>query len=96
MNLNKLVERMNHMSLADEFVERRFIVFQCYKCQHPAMEITTKKALEDNSDGSTKFQIETTCPRCQATDQFVINNGQEGEISASVNSGKVAKVANIK
>lgn len=84
------------MRLADEFVERRFIVFQCHKCQHPAMEITTKTAFETNPDGSTKFRIETTCPRCQATDQFGINDGQEGKISASANSGQVAKVANIK
>lgn len=57
MALNKLVERMNHMRLADEFVERRFIVFQCHKCQHPAMEITTKTAFETIQMAQLSFAL---------------------------------------
>ena len=83
------------MSLADEFVERRMLIFQCYKCEHPAMQIVEKESLGANQDGSTKYQVTLKCPRCKASDEFTLNDGEVDLASASINAGKVPNLKKV-
>ncbi|WP_125981241.1 hypothetical protein [Loigolactobacillus iwatensis] len=83
------------MALTDEFLTRRFMKFQCWQCQHPGMEITGKTPAGQNDDQSTRYQIEMTCPRCHAKDNYFINDGEEGKITPSEKSGNTADPENI-
>lgn len=83
------------MSVADEFVERRMLKFACHECNHPAQLITKKEKLGDNSDGSEKFKIELTCPRCKATDSFTLNDGSEGAASTSENTENTPDLSKV-
>ncbi|GKQ43396.1 hypothetical protein RD055328_13190 [Companilactobacillus sp. RD055328] len=76
------------MAFADEFVERRMLKFACYKCDHPAMLITKKEELEVNEDGSKKYKVELACPRCKATDEFILNDGAEDVAGIALNAKK--------
>lgn len=83
------------MSLADEFVTRRMLIFQCYNCEHPAMQIVEKSEIEQNPDGSTRYEIVLQCPRCKKQDKFVLNDGKVDVASEAQHSNQVPKLEKV-
>ncbi|MGR3741118.1 hypothetical protein [Companilactobacillus sp. DQM5] len=83
------------MSVADEFVERRMLKFMCFNCEHPAMLISKKEKIGTNDDGSEKFKIELTCPRCKAVDSFILNDSSEATLSKSENSERIPDASKV-
>lgn len=83
------------MSLANEFVLRRMLVFKCFNCQHPAMQIVGKNELEKNPDDSIRYEVTLRCPRCKKEDKFILNDGQVDVASESDQASVVPKLERV-
>jgi hypothetical protein len=65
----------------DDFRENRLLKVPCYKCHRSPLIIAERNWMATNHDNSQRYQIMVSCEHCGAVDQFIVNDGHEGQIS---------------
>lgn len=65
----------------DGFRENRQLQLSCYKCHKEPLVIAERNWMDTNQDDSQRYQIVVACEYCGAVDEFIVNNGREGQIS---------------